>query len=89
MSDGAETALRIAILLGAMAGQLGAGFLADVYGRRKVFGWEILLLLGATWGVTMSSRGEGNSMSVYSWMFAFRFFMGIGRSRSLRHQHIM
>ena len=78
MSDGAETGLRVAILLGAMVGQLGAGFLADIYGRRRVYGWELLILLGATWGVTMASRGEGNSMSVYSWMFAWRFFMGVG-----------
>jgi MFS family permease len=80
MSDGAETGLRIATLLGAMVGQLGAGFLADIYGRRKVYGWELLLLLGATCGVTMSSRGEGDSMSVYGWMFTWRFFMGIGKT---------
>jgi MFS transporter, PHS family, inorganic phosphate transporter len=84
MSDSAETSLRVAILLGAIVGQLGAGFLADVYGRRKVYGWELLLLLGATCGVTTSSRGEGGSMSVYSWMFAWRFFMGIGKFDSYR-----
>lgn len=83
MHDGAETGLRIAILLGAMVGQLGAGFLADIYGRRRVYGWELLILLGATWGVTMASRGEGDSMSVYSWRFAWRFFMGIGTSLAI------
>lgn len=82
MSDGDETGLRIAILLGAMIGQIGAGFLADIYGRRKVYGWELLLLLAATWGVVMSSRGEGDSMSVYGWMWAWRFLMGTGASPS-------
>lgn len=45
MKVGNETGLRIVILLGAMVGQIGAGFLADIYGRGKVYEWELLLLI--------------------------------------------
>ena len=70
--------LRIAMLLGTLLGQLGFGFFADMYGRKHLYGYELLVLTVAAVGVIMSSAGAANSMSVFGWLFAWRVVMGIG-----------
>ena len=44
MSSSEEASLRCAILVGAALGQLSFGFLADLYGRRTMYGWELSML---------------------------------------------
>lgn len=78
MPKGEETLLRCVTLLGAMTGQVGFGFLADLYGRRKMYGIELYLMLAAILGLVMSSAGAKGSMSIFGWLFAWRFVMGIG-----------
>lgn len=82
--SGEETLLRAAILLGALFGQLTAGFLADLYGRRRLYGYELMVLLLAIVGVSTSSTGQVGSMSLFGWLFAWRLLMGFGRFPS-RH----
>ena len=41
MSNSEEASLRCAILIGAALGQLSFGLLADLYGRRTMYGWEL------------------------------------------------
>ena len=76
-----EALLRLAILLGALFGQLTSGFLADIYGRRKLYGYELMVLLVAITGVSMSSTGSVGSMSLFGWLFAWRLIMGFGKSQ--------
>ncbi|KAJ9651276.1 hypothetical protein H2198_009430 [Neophaeococcomyces mojaviensis] len=54
-----DLALNLATLGGCVVGQLLFGWLADRrgMGRRKVYGWELLLLMAGTTGVVMSSPG--------------------------------
>ncbi|KAH8756824.1 phosphate transporter [Hyaloscypha finlandica] len=78
MSDSHEASLRCAILIGAALGQLSFGFLADLYGRRNMYGFELLIMIFAILGLATSSNGAENSMSVFGWLFFWRLVMGIG-----------
>jgi PHS family inorganic phosphate transporter-like MFS transporter len=78
ISKSNETLLRTSTLLGTIVGQLVSGFLADIYGRRRVYGYELYVILVAICGVSMSSRGVAYSMDIFGWLFAWRFIMGIG-----------
>ena len=73
-----EIAMKSATLIGCMIGQVGVGFLADIYGRRKMYGVELLIVISATIGFAMCSTGEAHSMSIFAWMVFWRLFMGIG-----------
>lgn len=84
MPSGTETLLRCATLLGAVVGQVTFGFLADLYGRRKMYGIELYIIIIAIVGILMSSSGADNSLSIFSSLFAWRFIMGIGMCLKLR-----
>ncbi|KAI9839526.1 MAG: hypothetical protein M1819_002152 [Sarea resinae] len=47
-------------------------------GRKKMYGLELLLVIGATLGVVMCSTGEHNSMNVFAWLIWWRIVVGIG-----------
>ncbi|KLJ07552.1 hypothetical protein EMPG_16967 [Blastomyces silverae] len=73
-----ETAMRAATLVGTIIGQYAFGVLADLYGRRKMYGLELLVVIVATVGVTMASEGASKSMDLAGWLISWRFLMGIG-----------
>lgn len=73
-----NTYINIGTLAGTMLGQVLFGFLADKYGRKKMYGAELLLLITATLGVVMSSEGKDQSMSVFAWLLWWRIVVGIG-----------
>lgn len=52
--------------------QVTFGFAADVLGRRKMYGLELVIVIVGTLLFIMSSNGEQNSMSVAGWMIAWR-----------------
>jgi len=72
------TCINIATLAGALLGMVMFGFMADKYGRKKMYGAELVLLITATLGVVMSSTGEDGSMSIYAWLIWWRICVGIG-----------
>lgn len=72
------TCINIATLTGTLMGQVSFGFLADKKGRKKMYGIELVMLIGATLGVVMSSRGYNGSMSIYAWLIFWRIIVGIG-----------
>lgn len=72
------TCINIATLAGTLFGMVLFGFLADKYGRKKMYGAELVLLITATLGVAMSSRGEGGSMNIFAWLVWWRTCVGIG-----------
>jgi PHS family inorganic phosphate transporter-like MFS transporter len=78
MPKAVEASLNAAILAGTVVGQLGFGALADVYGRKRMYGLELLIIIVSTLGVAMSASGAAGSMSLTAWLIAWRFFLGIG-----------
>jgi PHS family inorganic phosphate transporter-like MFS transporter len=78
MTASTETLLRCATLLGAIVGQVTFGFLADLYGRRKMYGIELYIIIIAIVGILMSSTGAEDSIDIFSSLFCWRFIMGIG-----------
>lgn len=73
-----ETIINIATLAGTLVGQVTFGILADKYGRKRMYGVELLLVIISTLGVVMSSTGENNSMNIYAWLVFWRTIVGIG-----------
>lgn len=89
-----ETAVNLATLGGSALGMLTFGALCDRFGRRKVYGWELLVLILGTVGVVMSSPGytpvihdvdavqidwsSYGSMDIVSWLVFWRFVTGVG-----------
>jgi PHS family inorganic phosphate transporter-like MFS transporter len=73
-----KTAMMCSTLAGTMVGQVAFGFAADVLGRRKMYGLELLIVIVGTMLMIMSSNGEKNSMAVGGWLITWRAIMGLG-----------
>ncbi len=73
------TWINIITLLGSFLGQILFGFLADRFGRKRLYGLELVIVIFSTIGVAQSSSGVNGSMSVLGWLLTWRFFMGLGK----------
>lgn len=73
-----ETAINSATLAGCIVGQIIFGALADHWGRRKMYGFELIILAVGTFGFVMASTGYNGSMNIVSWLIFWRFISGIG-----------
>jgi PHS family inorganic phosphate transporter-like MFS transporter len=76
-----KTAMMCSTLAGTMLGQIGFGFAADVLGRRKMYGLELIIIIVGTMLLLMSSNGEKNSMAIGGWLITWRAIMGTHLSR--------
>lgn len=57
MPPNIQIGITIATLSGSMLGQLFFGIAADRLGRRRMYGWELLVTIVATIGVATASSG--------------------------------
>ncbi|MCJ1477786.1 hypothetical protein MMC13_006459 [Lambiella insularis] len=73
-----ETLINCVTLAGAAVGQLVFGYLADRYGRTRLYGIELVIVIFSTIGVASSATGYNGSMSLLVWFTAWRFVMGLG-----------
>ncbi|KAK5987635.1 Repressible high-affinity phosphate permease [Cladobotryum mycophilum] len=69
--------INLFTLLGSICGQILFGYLADRYGRTRLYGIELVLVIVSTIGVATSSHGY-NDMSFLGLFIWWRFVMGIG-----------
>ena len=60
-----------------MIGQIGFGILADIVGRKKMYGLELILIIVAT--LAQSLVGPGPGTSVVGLIIFWRVLMGIGK----------
>ncbi len=65
-----------AALFGAIAGQLGAGFLADIVGRKLIFiATAVLIIIGCIGGALSI---DSDIFSVYAQIACWRLILGLG-----------
>ncbi|KAK6865696.1 MFS general substrate transporter [Apiospora arundinis] len=69
--------INLFTLLGSVVGQLAWGFLSDYYGRTRLYGIELVLVIVSTIGVATSSFGYSDMSFVGLFIF-WRFVMGVG-----------
>lgn len=72
----AETAIKVATSAGTVVGQLGFGWLADVVGRKKMYGLELILIIFATLAQALSA--DSPAASIVGVLVFWRVLMGIG-----------
>ena len=78
-SQGTSTALLCATLAGSMIGSIAFGILGDMFGRKKMYGFLLVIIMWATLELAGAAEGSHGSMSIVGWLFVWRFFMGIGK----------
>ncbi|KAK4106004.1 MFS general substrate transporter [Parathielavia hyrcaniae] len=69
--------VNLLTLFGSVLGQLLFGYLADRYGRTRLYGIELVLVIVSTVGVATTSDGYSD-MSFLALFTFWRFVMGIG-----------
>jgi len=76
ISVSSDTAIKVATSGGTVIGQLGFGFLADIVGRKKMYGLELIIIIFATVAQALTSGSA--AMSVTGTIIFWRVLMGIG-----------
>ncbi|KAG8697243.1 Inorganic phosphate transporter pho84 [Ceratobasidium sp. 394] len=71
-----ELGIKVATPLGTLFGQLLFGWLADVVGRKKMYGVELIIIIIGTFAQAVSSNTP--AVSIISTLIVWRFIMGIG-----------
>ncbi|KIJ14228.1 hypothetical protein PAXINDRAFT_169850 [Paxillus involutus ATCC 200175] len=71
-----STGLKAATPVGNLVGQLVFGWLADVLGRKRMYGIELMIMIIATFAQAVS--GEAPAISIVGVLIVWRFLMGIG-----------
>lgn len=79
--------LDLTTLSATLFGMVVFGHFADRGGRKRLYGWELIILILATVGLVLSSQGfmqtsvEGvpkSSMNIYASIIFFRCMLGFG-----------
>ncbi|PMD42867.1 putative inorganic phosphate transporter PHO84 [Hyaloscypha variabilis F] len=71
-----DTAIKVATSGGTVLGQLGFGYLADVVGRKRMYGLELIIIIFATLAQALSSNSR--AISITGIIIFWRVLMGIG-----------
>lgn len=86
--------LDLSTLSSTLVGMVFFGHFADRGGRKRLYGWELIILILATIGLVLSSQGymgldeDGNvkaSMNVYASIIFFRCVIGFGIGAEVGH----
>lgn len=81
--------LDLTTLSATLFGMIVFGYLADRGGRKRLYGWELIILILATVGLVLSSQGfmqadvdaenvPTSSMNIYASIIFFRCLLGFG-----------
>ncbi|KXL47140.1 hypothetical protein M433DRAFT_152974 [Acidomyces richmondensis BFW] len=71
-----ETAIKIATSGGNVIGQIAFGWLADIVGRKRMYGLELIIIIFATVAQALSSNSA--AVSIVGVTIFWRIMMGIG-----------
>ncbi|KAI0749613.1 phosphate transporter [Daedaleopsis nitida] len=76
LSSNQDLGIKVATPVGTLVGQLLFGWLADIVGRKRMYGIELILIIIATFGQALS--GQGHAVSIIGVLVVWRFIMGVG-----------
>ncbi|KAK9447946.1 major facilitator superfamily domain-containing protein [Limtongia smithiae] len=71
-----DTAVKVATSAGTVVGQLFFGWIADVVGRKRVYGIELMIIMVGTLGQAIA--GQSPSTDIIGVLIFWRVIMGIG-----------
>ncbi|KAK4238861.1 major facilitator superfamily domain-containing protein [Achaetomium macrosporum] len=76
MPTSSDTAIKLATSAGTVIGQVGFGALADVVGRKRMYGLELIVIIFATLAQALSSNSP--SMNIVGVIIFWRVLQGVG-----------
>ncbi|KAF9046818.1 phosphate transporter [Hymenopellis radicata] len=76
LSDNQDLGVKVATPVGTLVGQLLFGWLADVLGRKRMYGVELMIIILGTFGQALS--GSGFAVNIIGVLIVWRFIMGVG-----------
>lgn len=76
MPDSTTTLIKVSTSVGTVIGQLGFGIMADVVGRKKIYGLELIVMIAAT--IIQCCLGEAPGVNFVAIFTTLRIVMGIG-----------
>ncbi|KAI9747526.1 MAG: acid phosphatase pho5 [Chaenotheca gracillima] len=71
-----DTAIKVATSGGTVIGQIGFGYLADVVGRKRMYGLELIIMIVATLAQALSAKSP--AINITGVIIFWRVIMGIG-----------
>ena len=74
--ESSDTAIKVATSGGTVLGQVGFGYLADVVGRKRMYGLELIIIIFATLAQALSASAPG--LTITGVVIFWRVLMGIG-----------
>ncbi|KIP08236.1 hypothetical protein PHLGIDRAFT_117441 [Phlebiopsis gigantea 11061_1 CR5-6] len=76
LSTNQDLGVKVATPIGNLIGQLLFGWLADVVGRKRMYGIELMVIIVATFGQAVA--GSGHAVNIIGVLIVWRGLMGIG-----------
>ncbi|KAI5958041.1 PHO84 [Candida theae] len=76
MPDSTTTLIKVATSVGTVIGQVSFGTMADIVGRKKIYGLELAIMIFAT--IAQVVLGESPAINFVAIFSALRILMGIG-----------
>ncbi|KAF8905025.1 phosphate transporter [Gymnopilus junonius] len=71
-----DLGVKVATPVGTLCGQLLFGWLADLVGRKRMYGVELMIIIIATFGQALS--GQASAVKIIGVLVVWRFLMGVG-----------
>ncbi|CCD24837.1 uncharacterized protein NDAI_0E00210 [Naumovozyma dairenensis CBS 421] len=76
MPSSTNTLLKVSTSVGTVIGQIGFGTMADIMGRKKIYGLELILMIVTT--ILQCMTGSSPSINFVAILTFYRIVMGIG-----------
>ncbi|KAF8486181.1 phosphate transporter [Russula ochroleuca] len=76
LSNNQDFGLKVAAPIGNLFGQLLFGWLADIVGRKRMYGIELMIIVTATFAQALAGSGLG--VNIIGVLMVWRFIMGVG-----------
>jgi PHS family inorganic phosphate transporter-like MFS transporter len=71
-----DLGVKVATPVGTLVGQLLFGWLADILGRKRMYGVELMIMIIATFAQALS--GNAHAVNIIGVLVVWRFIMGVG-----------